>query len=314
MFRLQKAERHALPLFIGLCGPSGGGKTYSALRIASGIQRVSGGAIGYVDTEGGRALHYADEFDFRHMDFPPPFSSQRYQEAIDACVADGCKVVVVDSMSHEHEGPGGHLEQHEAECQRLIKAWKTNRDAVQFAAWKVPKTSRQRLLHHLMQSKVHVIVCFRAKRKLRMPTKKEKDGGQRQPIDMGWMPIAGQEFAYEMTALGVLPPGANGVPDWQTEDPGTEMVRKRPRQFLEVLADNRQLSEDMGEAMAQWAEGRPPEPSNEALELVAKLRSAATAEDLNGLAEQIRSKGFGIHDTRLLRKTFTAARGELQES
>lgn len=310
-FELKKAVRSELPLFIGLCGPSGGGKTYSALRLATGIQQVSGGAIGYIDTEGGRALHYADSFDFHHMDFAAPYSSERYMQAIDACWKGGCKVVVVDSMSHEHEGPGGHLEQHEAEVQRLLKAWKTNeRDKVQFAAWQRPKQERQRLLHRIMASKVHVILCFRAKRKLRLPTQAEKAAGKRQPIDMGWMPIAGQEFAYEMTALGVLPPGANGVPDWQTQDPGTEMIRKRPRQFESILAPGAQLSEEMGHAMAVWAKGEIGQDSF--TELQERLQNVENIPDLEIVVGSIKAAKLSTSRSKELGRLYVRKKNELE--
>lgn len=67
------AVRDKVPLLIGLAGPSGGGKTFSALRLASGMQRVSGGDVYVVDTESKRALHYADKFKFRHLEFTAPF-------------------------------------------------------------------------------------------------------------------------------------------------------------------------------------------------------------------------------------------------
>ena len=50
-FEDKPATRERVPLMIGLMGPSGGGKTYSALRLATGIQRVAGGDIFMIDTE-----------------------------------------------------------------------------------------------------------------------------------------------------------------------------------------------------------------------------------------------------------------------
>ena len=51
------ATREHVPLLIGLMGPSGVGKTYSALRLATGIQTVTGGDIFVIDTETNRAKH-----------------------------------------------------------------------------------------------------------------------------------------------------------------------------------------------------------------------------------------------------------------
>jgi hypothetical protein len=111
VFEDHEAKRGAVPLLVGLVGPSSGGKTFSALRLATGIQRVTGGDIFVIDTESRRSLHYADQFKFRHVPFPAPFGPLDYLAAIEYCVKRGAKVVIVDSMSHEHEGPGGVLEQ-----------------------------------------------------------------------------------------------------------------------------------------------------------------------------------------------------------
>src|SRR5690242_13140717 len=102
-FEDTEAVRSPTPLLFGLIGPSGAGKTYSALRLATGMQRVFGGEIFVVDTESRRALHYAKDFKFRHVEFAPPFSPLDYLAAIEHCVTKGAKTIIVDSMSHEHD-------------------------------------------------------------------------------------------------------------------------------------------------------------------------------------------------------------------
>lgn len=318
-FQLRPAVRGVLPLFLGLCGPSGSGKTFSALRLATGIQRVVGGKIGFIDTEANRALHYADSFKFDHLPFPPPFSPDDYWEAINSCLVDGCKTIVIDSMSHEHEGPGGVLEWHTAEVERLCKSWGQPESAVQFPAWAEPKAARRRLLNNILQVQVNLVMCFRAKRKIAMPTSEQKRAGQRNPIDLGWMPVAGQEYAYELTALGVLPPGSKGIPDWRVTDPGTEMVVKRPAQFEQIMRDEKQLTEDMGEAMARWAQGAVVAPTLGAdgaalLELV----SLALSRDLLDMAvasiESAKAEGkLSEAELNVLRKAVSAASKRLKE-
>src|SRR5689334_3112922 len=85
-FTALPAKRTKVPLFIGLFGPSGCGKTMSALRIATGIAEVTGGDVYVVDTEAGRALHYADRFKFQHMPFEAPFGSLDYLQVVRQCV------------------------------------------------------------------------------------------------------------------------------------------------------------------------------------------------------------------------------------
>ena len=121
-FTDQPAKRERVPLLVGLFGPSGSGKTYSALRLATGMQRITGGDIYGIDTESRRMLHYADDFTFKHLQFDAPFSPLDYLAAIDHCTKKGASIVIVDSLSHEHEGPGGVLEWHDAETKRLAAA------------------------------------------------------------------------------------------------------------------------------------------------------------------------------------------------
>src|SRR5215471_11003043 len=113
-FDAQPGKRERTPILTGIMGPSGSGKTVSALRLATGIQRVTGGDIFVIDTEARRALHYADRFRFRHVTFEAPFGPLDYLAAIEHCVQRGAKIIITDSASHEHEGPGGVLEQHDA--------------------------------------------------------------------------------------------------------------------------------------------------------------------------------------------------------
>jgi len=242
------AVREQTPVLVGLVSPSGAGKTYSALRLATGMQRVTGGEIFVVDTEQKRALHYAQKFKFRHVPFGKPFSPLDYLAAIDHCVTKGAKIVIVDSMSHEHEGPGGVLEMHSAKLDKLAgDDWK-KRERCTMLAWSEPKQQRRRLLNSIVQMDCNFIFCFRAKRKIK-PVK----GGE--PLDLGWMPIGGEEFVYEMTLNAVLHPGANGTPTWNPDQVGEREMVKMPDQFRETFATNPQLSEDVGEKLARWAAG-----------------------------------------------------------
>lgn len=249
-FSLKKAVRERTPLLIGLVGASGSGKTYSALRLARGIQKVVGGRIAVIDTEARRALHYADDFDFDHMEFGAPFGPLRYLEAIEFA-ARSASIVVVDSTSHEHEGPGGLLEMHEAEVDRLSKAWGVSRDKANMSAWQKPKAERRRLINSVLQMPTNFIFCFRAKEKVKV----DKSG---KPQPQGWMPIAGEEFIYEMALNCLLYPGSGGVPAWHPSEPGENAIVKLPGQFVDIFMrefKGQPISEDIGERLARWAAG-----------------------------------------------------------
>lgn len=245
------AIRKKVPLLIGLSGPSGGGKTYSALRLASGMQKVNGGEVFGIDTEANRMLHYADKFKFQHVPFGAPFNPLSYLEAIEYCVSKGAKTIVVDSMSHEHEGPGGLLEMHAMEVQRMAGNDYAKAERVKMLAWGKPKAERRRLLNTLLQIPCDFVFCFRAKEKLKMIRGQE-------PEKLGYMPIAGEEFVFEMTVCGLLLPNAGGIPQWNPHETGERMMVKLPEQFRKLLLDHRgPLDERIGEEMARWAAGVP---------------------------------------------------------
>lgn len=246
-----QATRQRVPLLVGIVGASGSGKTYSALRLATGIQRVTGGDIGVIDTEARRALHYADKFKFRHLPFGAPFSPLDYLAAIEHYASKGVKTIVVDSMSHEHEGPGGVLEMHEVALDRIAGQDYKKRERSTFLAWAEPKAQRRRLINSILQMDINAVFCFRAKEKIKIA--KGKD-----PEPLGWMPIAGEEFIYEMTANCLLYPRSNGIPSWFPDMPGEKQMLKLPAQFRELFSKDRHLDEDTGEAMAKWADGAEP--------------------------------------------------------
>jgi hypothetical protein len=209
--------------------------------------------IFYIDTENGRALHYARKYQFQHGNLKAPFSPERYEEALEAAIAAKAGVVVVDSMSHEHEGPGGILEQHETELQRMAGSDWNKREKCQFSAWIKPKAAHNRLVNRILQMNVHLIFCFRAKDKLIL-VKNEK--GKQEPVSIGWTPISADRLDYEMTMMLVLPPGSEGRPDL------TAKATKLTDEHAGIIRNGQQISEDMGAALRRWADGGDAVPAN----------------------------------------------------
>ncbi len=244
------ARRANVPLLIGIAGPSGSGKTLSALLLAKGLS--GGKPFAFIDTESGRALHYADDFDFLHADLAPPFTPARYWEAIKGATATETPVIVVDSFSHEHAGEGGVLDMHEAELQRLAGEDYKRREAMKFAAWIKPKAAHKRLIQQLLQLRTHLIVCLRAEE--RVDLVKDKDG-KLQVVPkrtlsghVGWIPVCGKELPYELALSLVVTPDAPGVPK-----PIKLQSQHRPFVPLE-----QPLSAEVGRALAEWAAGGAP--------------------------------------------------------
>ena len=206
--QFRPAVRADVALIIGLAGASGSGKTYSAMRLAKGIAGDRPFAV--IDTEAGRARHYADLFRFDHADLAPPFRPDVYEQAITAADAAGYPVIVVDSMSHVWAGDGGVLDWQEEEFQRM-----GSRDAVKIASWIKPKMAHKHMVAKLLQLRAHLILCFRAEEKIEIVREdgktrivpKEGPGGFK-----GWLPICEKNLPYELTASFLFTADAPGVP------------------------------------------------------------------------------------------------------
>lgn len=249
-FTFRPAIRENVGLLIGLAGASGSGKTYTAMRLASGI--ANGKPFAVIDTEAGRAKHYADIFKFDHGDLAPPFRPGAYADAIAAADSAGYPVIVVDSMSHEWAGTGGILDWQVEEYQRL-----GGKEAVKLLSWSVPKQAHKRMVQALLQVRAHLILCFRAEEKIDMikedgRTKivpKEGPGGFR-----GWLPICEKNLPYELTASFLLHAERPGVPD----------PMKLQEQHRPLFPLDRPITEESGRKIAEWASGgnvaRKPAP------------------------------------------------------
>ena len=282
-FKSAKEISGEMSLLLGLVAPSGGGKTYSALRLATGMQSVVGGKIAVIDTENKRSLHYKSRFDFMHCDMQPPFGSLNYLEAIKDASAAGAKIIIVDSMSHEHEGEGGYLDYQEQELQRMAGTDYARRERMKFTAWIQPSAKRTKLVNGILRSNCFIIFCFRAKPKMKMV---KNDKGKIAPLERGWQAIAGESLVFEMVDRCLLTPNCNGLPDWSAEAMKNG-VPKFTEDHKQIFTPQQVLDESVGERLALWATSgaaKPKEPPAEYHEALAaaKLGSVAFSDWWNG--------------------------------
>jgi len=248
-FRYKPAHRENEPVRLGLAGPSRSGKTKSALRIASGMVGGDNSKIFGIDTERGGLKNYADDFPgFMVTPLTPPFSPERYLEAMRDAGAAGAQVVIVDSASHEHSGEGGILDSFEVELARMAGDDYGKREAMKFAAWIKPKMRHEKFVQSILLLPFHQIYCFRAKEKLKMVRNPK---GKMEPVSQGYQPIITDGFEYEMHSLILLGENSKGVPDLTAQATG---LRAPVDRFLEE-AKGRSLDEEFGRKLAAWARG-----------------------------------------------------------
>lgn len=249
--KIKKASRQGAKLVIGMVGPSGGGKTYSALVLAKGMAKMDMSKVCVIDTENRRAELYADDpvvGGFNVIQLDAPFSPMRYTEAVEAAENAGMEVIVIDSISHEWNNSGGVLDMAESSKVRN-----------EFAKWNTPKKKHNAFFNSLLQSKCHIIPCFRAKEKYKQVMNPET--GKQEVVSIGMQPIQNSDMIFDMTLSFMM------------ENKRAGHI-KIPDQLKKIFPENCMISADMGHALALWVEGG--EPVNHHLEkLKADGREAA---------------------------------------
>lgn len=256
MYEFRPAVRTKTSTLTAFAGPTGCGKTMTALRYGRGLAGP-GGKIAVADSEGGRALHYADQFQFDHCELVAPFRPDTYMDAVDAAEKAGYDVIIIDSMSHEFEGPGG------------IQEWADELEASGTKSpgnWKVPKTAHRRMMNRLVQCRAHLIFCLRADEKMllkqepqfnpdgspkmwngKQSTKTVVVPAEQRPLLERWQPICEKRFMYEMTASFLLLP----------TNPGVGIPIKLQDQHRPFFPEGEKIGESSGAAMAAWSHGKP---------------------------------------------------------
>jgi hypothetical protein len=232
--------------FIGaLCGGSGSGKTLSALLLAEGLAGPDGRIV-VIDSEGDRALHYADDHEFFHYSWRAPYTPQSLGKLLRAAEAEHFAVVIVDSTSDEHEGEGGLCDMAEAEYAKQGEHSKNSA-----SAWARPKAQhKQHVVRWLRQARCHVIFCCRASEKVKFE-KVERNGRETTVIvPVGWTPIAEKNLLYDVTTSLLFTPDDPGVPQ-----PIKLYERHRP-----FFPAGKRITQEAGRLLAQWCAGGAPQP------------------------------------------------------
>jgi len=254
-----------LALLAGFVGMGGSGKTESAIRWGLGVAEVNGGPLYVIDTEAGRALHkhvkYGGAYDFRHIPFEAPYATRDYLEAINTAIRGGAGCIVVDSWSHEHDGIGGFLEAAALNLQKLTNGDSSRNEQMSTLSYMQPKKDRNAVKQRILQKRTPMGFCFRAKDGVDF--KAVNDKGRRSPKGQGMIPIGDLTFFYELTVGFVFRAGCDGIPDWNPHpilEPVTKAIAKCPGQFRKLLGyedrDPPQVNENIGRAMALWAQGK----------------------------------------------------------
>lgn len=184
MAGFKKAKKEKIWLKILLAGPSGSGKSYSALRLAKGIAKETNGNIAVIDTENGRVRYYADEFDFDDQQLKDPYTPESYIDAIEEAVENGYSVLVIDSLTHEWNWCLDQIE----------KIPGTN----SYTKWAKITPRHDKFKEKILQAPIHIIATVRGKDAYVL--EQDKNGKQiPKKVGLGYTQRDGLEFDYTVT-------------------------------------------------------------------------------------------------------------------
>ena len=187
----EKAVKHAAKARVAIMGVSGGGKTFTALRLARQLAGPEG-KIAYVDTEHGSAEKYADIFQFDHV-CPDSFAPGTLQPLHDAAAANGYRVFVVDSLSHYWIGKDGAIEY-------VDERNKRHKD--KFGGWKDFAPHERGMVDLFVRSPMHVIVTMRVKTDYQEQT--DERTGKKTRVKIGLAPVQREGLEYEFDLVGSM--------------------------------------------------------------------------------------------------------------
>lgn len=239
-FQIRRAERKQARLRLGLCGPSGSGKTYSALKLAAGLVAGTDGKIVVIDTERRSASLYADITEYDVLDLAPPYSPERYREAIaQACDYVGRNgVVIIDQISHAWAGEGGLLE--------YVDALKTTaRNGL--SPWAHATPEQNRLVDSMLRAPCHIIATMRSKVEWVLEVVEGKNGTKStKPRKVGMAPVQRDGIEYEFTTML----------DIDAESHAAVSTKDRSRIFANRIV---KLDETIGRELRAWLESGAPD-------------------------------------------------------
>lgn len=231
----EQVTREKSKLRLALVGPSGAGKTLSALLLAYGITN-DWSKIALIDTEHGRAKFYAGREDlgtgaFLYQEMTAPYAPSKYidmvREGAQAVGADG--VVIVDSFSHAWDNEGGVLD-----IKSNIAKQKGKTD---YTAWGDAGKVQNHLVNTILSANCHTIVTMRVKTAYAM---EQNDKGKTVPVKLGLAPVQRDNTEYEFDIVLNI-------------DRQHIATASKDTTFLDTFCDV--ITPELGASLKEWLDG-----------------------------------------------------------
>lgn len=181
----QKATKTKAKLRLAIYGIAGSGKTFSALRIATGF----GGKIALIDSERGSANKYADRFDFDIAELDSK-DIESYTRTIQ--LAKGYDILIIDSLSHAWQEV----------LEKVEKIAQTRFRGNTWSAWSVLTPQQRDFIDSILNYNGHVIATMRCKTEWAL----SQENGKSKPTRVGLAPEQGKNIEYEFDLLMEISP------------------------------------------------------------------------------------------------------------
>lgn len=236
-----KVTREKSKLRLALAGPSGAGKTLSALFLAYGITG-DWEKIALIDTEHGRAKFYANRSDFKtgvflYQEMSAPYSPDKYKKMVaEGAAAVGEEgVVIIDSFSHAWDNEGGVLD-----IKSAIERTQSGKNG--FSAWDEAGKIQNSLVNTILSADCHTIVTLRTKMAYAM---EQNEKGKTVPVKIGLAPVQRENTEYEFDI--VLNIARNHI-----------ACASKDTTFLDTWSDI--ITPELGKSLKEWLDnGTEPE-------------------------------------------------------
>ena len=180
--KLRQSERKKALIKMALQGSAGSGKSMSALLLAKGLTDGDFSKVAVIDTENGSADLYAHLGNYNVLTLEPPFSPEKYIQAIEVCENSGMKVIIVDSISH---------------CWDYLLDFHSSLTGNSFTNWGKVTPRQKAFVDKILQSPIHIISTMRTKQDYVL---NQKDG-KYVPEKVGLKAIQRDGVEYEFTLV-----------------------------------------------------------------------------------------------------------------
>ena len=240
----QKARNYQRFLRMAVAGPPKSGKTYTSLALAHALAGESG-KVAVIDTENASASKYAEQFPSFDVCELESFHPDGYVSAIKEAERLGYDVLIIDSLTHAWNGPGGLLE-----TKHLIA--KSGRSGMNdYTAWAEVTPKQNNLIYTITHARMHVIATMRTK----VEYAAEQVGGKLKITRLGLAPIQRDETEYEFDILALMDKEHTMTIDGS---------RCLALDHVEIVRPDGSIAE----TIKAWLAGLPvPEPSRQQVEM-----------------------------------------------